>query len=192
MQLDLAERYIMERLADELPPQLTYHNALHTKDVYQAAQRIAASEGVGERDGKLLFAAALFHDTGFLMSDKNHETHSCSIAKEALPVFGFTAPDISRVCTLIMATKIPQQPKNLLEAILCDADLDYLGRDDFFERSQLLYNEMRYLGTVASRKAYDALQRIFFQNHHYFTHTAIRTRNEQKEKNYHKLIAQST
>ena len=34
------------------------------------------------------------------------------------------------------ATKIPQTPLTKLEEIICDADLDYLGREDFFEISR--------------------------------------------------------
>ena len=40
-----------------------------------------------------------------------------------------------------MATKMPQRPKNLLQQIICDADLDYLGRNDFFILSEKLHKE---------------------------------------------------
>jgi len=189
MQLDLAERYIMGRLTEELSPDLTYHNSVHTRDVYLATQQIATQEGVSDHALQLLLTAALFHDAGFLIHAKNHELHSCAIAQSALPSFGYSEADIASICDLILATEIPQQPKHLLGEILCDADLDYLGRDDFPARSQLLYNEMRNLGTIASRAAYDELQRAFFESHHYFTATSNRRRNGKKEENYKKLIA---
>lgn len=192
MQLDLAERYVMERLNGELSPDLTYHNSDHTRDVYLATQRIGIHEGVSEYALQLLLTAALYHDAGFLIHHKNHETRSCSIAQGVLPSFGYQKADILRICELIMATEIPQQPTNPLEQIICDADLDYLGRDDFFERSQLLYEEMRKLGTIGSRTAYDELQHSFFKSHHYFTATSIRLRTGKKEENYKKLIAKST
>lgn len=188
MQLDLAERYIMKRLTDELPSDLTYHDAVHTNDVFSAAKRIALDEGIGGQALEWLLTAALFHDAGFLISAKNHEVHSCAIAQQALPAFSYTDADVSRICNLIMATTIPQRPKQHLEEIICDADLDYLGRDDFFDRSELLYREMRNLGTVASRDDYNELQRTFLRNHHYFTATAKVLRSEKKEENYQKLI----
>ncbi|MGV3761370.1 hypothetical protein, partial [Parapedobacter sp.] len=61
MQLDLAERYIMDRLTEELSPDFTYHNVAHTRDVYLGAQRIAAQEGGRGGALQLLLTAALFH-----------------------------------------------------------------------------------------------------------------------------------
>ncbi|MGV3763535.1 HD domain-containing protein, partial [Parapedobacter sp.] len=159
------------------------------RDVYLAAQRIAAQEGVRDGALQLLLTAALFHDAGFLIHAKSHELHSCSIAQGVLPSFGYTEADISCICGLIMATEIPQEPSDHLEEIICDADLDYLGRDDFSARSQLLYNEMRNLGTIESHEAYNELQRAFLENHRYFTATSNRLRSKKKEENYKKLMA---
>ncbi|MDA0973125.1 MAG: hypothetical protein O2867_05255 [Bacteroidetes bacterium] len=41
-----------------------------------------------------------------------------------------------------MATKVPQEPKDHLARILCDADLDYLGGDDYDEIAGGLYQEL--------------------------------------------------
>lgn len=41
-----------------------------------------------------------------------------------------------------MATKMPQSPKNLLEKIICDADMIYLGRKEFFAKNDLLKAEI--------------------------------------------------
>ena len=189
MQLDLAEQYVMTRLKTELSPDLSYHNDFHTQDVYRAAQQIAQQEGITGSALQWLLTAALFHDVGFLINAKGHEVLSCSIAQHALPAFGYTEADITVICNLIMATEIPQQPTQHLEEVICDADLDYLGRDDFFDRSQMLYEEMRNLGTVDSRDAYDRIQRAFLENHRYFTATSKRLRNKKKEENYNQLIA---
>jgi Predicted HD superfamily hydrolase len=193
MQRNLAAQYILNRLKDELSPDLTYHNVTHTEDVYSAAQLIAREEGITGRDLELTLTAALFHDTGFLINGMGHghEVLSCSIARETLPAFEYSATDISLITELILATEIPQRPDRLLEQVLCDADLDYLGRDDFFQRSELLYNEMRKLGAVASRTDYDRLQLAFLRGHTYFTETSKRMRNQKKLDNLQKLIALS-
>ena len=188
MQLDLAEQYILERLKEELSPELTYHNCAHTMDVYSAARQIAVEEGVDGERLQLLLTAALFHDAGFLIRAQGHEVLSCAIAQEALPAFGYSDAGIQLICKLIMATEVPQQPTHHLEEIICDADLDYLGRDDFFGRSELLYEEMRNLGAVASREAYDKIQRAFLDSHHYFTATSNRLRSQKKAENYNILI----
>jgi uncharacterized protein len=188
MQLDLAEKYILNRLKEELSPDLTYHDYAHTMDVYSATRRIALQEGVDDSQLQLLLTAALFHDTGFLINVKGHEVTSCAIAQEALPAFGYTEADIGLICKLIMATEVPQRPTQHLEEIICDADLDYLGRDDFFYRSALLYEEMRNLGTVESKEDYDKIQLAFLDAHHYFTATSNRLRSQKKVENYKKLI----
>jgi len=189
MQLDLAKRYIAHRLKEELSPDFTYHNDFHTEDVYEAARWIALNEGVGGNQLQLLLTAALFHDAGFLINAKGHELLSCTIAENILPAFGYAETDIELINTLIMATEVPQRPQLLLEEIICDADLDYLGRDDFFVRSELLYEEMRNLGTVGSRGEYDKLQFSFLSSHRYFTETSRRFRNAKKEDNFRKLTA---
>jgi uncharacterized protein len=80
----------------------------------------------------LLKTACLFHDIGFTISGQDHEERGCEIAEEVLPDLNYDSDQINRIKGMIMATKIPQTPNNKLEQIICDADLDYLGRDDFF------------------------------------------------------------
>jgi hypothetical protein len=82
-----------------------------------------------------------------------------------------------------MATKIPQNPKSHLEEIICDADLNYLGRDDFFSIEEKLYEEMLAFGYIKNTEEWNKVQVDFMRNHHYFTSTAIRDNYSQKEKN---------
>ena len=80
-----------------------------------------------------------------------------------------------------MATRVPQQPHNHLEQILCDADLDYLGREDFLEIGSKLFLELQVYGIINDEKEWDRLQVRFLEQHHYFTQTAISTRKEKKD-----------
>ena len=82
---------------------------------------------------------------------------------------------------MIMATKIPQTPKNYLEEILADADLDYLGRDDFFTINDKLYNEVFVLGMVADKEDWYRINIAFMENHCYFTETSTKLRLAKKE-----------
>ena len=81
---------------------------------------------------------------------------------------------------MIMATKIPQTPNTLLEQIICDADLDYLGRSDFFTIANLLFNELREMKIISDEKEWDRIQVKFLKGHRYFTTTNITTRKPQK------------
>lgn len=173
---------MLDKLARELPANLTYHSLGHVKDVYQAAERFASLEGVAGEDLTLLLTAVVFHDSGFLKEAKEHEQTGCDIARATLPAYDYTAEQIERICGMIMATRIPQTPHNLSEQIICDADLDYLGRDDFYKIGQTLFQELRTAGVLATEDEWNRLQVKFLEAHHYFTASALRLRKPVKDK----------
>jgi hypothetical protein len=181
MQFEEAKAFILKKLKEELPEHLSYHSVGHIKDVYSACERLAQNEGVTGNELTLLLTAALFHDSGFLRDQKNHEKVSCDIACEYLPGYGYNPDDINKICGMIMATKVPQEPHTHLEEILCDADLDYLGRDDFFIIGNKLFSELSLYGIIHNQQEWDQLQVRFLEAHHYYTSTAIETRKAKKD-----------
>jgi hypothetical protein len=74
-----------------------------------------------------------------------------------------------------------------LEEIICDADLDYLGRDDFHEIADKLRKELREHGKIDSDRKWDEIQVVFLTNHQYFTETAKRSRNTKKAQNLEEI-----
>ena len=182
--LNLPEcQLILNKLKNELSANLFYHSIYHTIDVYHCSESIAKEEGVNESDLKLLLVATIYHDAGYLKQNKDHEELSCEIAREYLPEFKYTKKEIDSICGIIRATKIPQTPKNHLEKIICDADLNYLGRTDFFNIGEYLYKEMLAFGSINNRDEWNKIQLNFMQQHHYFTATAIKHNQSQKIKN---------
>lgn len=168
-------------MLEQLSPRLTYHSILHTKDVAAEAKQIFLAEQTGtDEDLNLLSIAALYHDSGFLHTYDHHEEASCSIARKELPFFGLTQEEIGEICTMIMATKIPQKPTTILSEVLCDADLDYLGRDDFTPISQKLFQEMKNYKRIDSEDAWNRVQINFLKSHHYFTKTSVKLRKANK------------
>ncbi|WP_426588914.1 HD domain-containing protein [Mucilaginibacter sp. R-33] len=180
MQVEQAGDFILDKIKKELPEHFHYHNADHAIDVYTAAKQIAAGEGVNGCELDLLLTAAYYHDSGFLFGQVNHEVGSCKNARLYLPKFGFTYDEIEQVCDIIMATKMPQNPHNHLGQIICDADLDYLGRNDFFILSKRLFSELVITDHLESELEWDRQQVKFLQSHHYFTQIALRLRAEGK------------
>lgn len=174
---------IIDLLKEKLPEHLSYHSVGHIKDVIKSSEQIAISENVKPEELTLLKTAALFHDTGFLYGAKDHEEKSCEIAQTYLPDFDYSQHQIDLIKGMIMATKIPQRPQNHLEQILADADLDYLGRDDFFTIGDQLYEELSMFGIISSEYDWNLLQEKFLENHHFFTNTAINSRNLKKQEN---------
>ncbi len=189
MQVKGAIKHILEKLKVNLPEYLLYHSVSHVRDVKVQAMRIAKSEGVfDQEDLELLETAAIYHDCGFLSTYTNHEEKGCEIAREVLSQYEYTPAQIKIIEGLIMATKVPQKPKTKLEEIICDADLDYLGRDDFFVIGDYLYEELLHIGVVKDEMSWNHLQIKFLTAHHYFTKTNIKDREPLKSENLKKII----
>ncbi len=183
MRFEEAVSDIFDQLTRQLPKRLTYHSIHHIKDVYQTAKGIADLERLTESETKLLLTAASYHDAGFLKHPQGHEEESCRMAIAALPVYGYSIDDIEQICGMIMATRIPQTPHNLPEKILADADLDYLGRDDFFSIGDRLFAELKTAGAINTEQEWNQMQVKFMEAHQYFTATSKRLRNAKKEAN---------
>ena len=181
MDQQAAKAFILAELHVGLPGLRTYHSLEHTLDVYASTITIAEQEGVTGEDLDLLKTAALFHDAGFLVLPDDHESGGCQLANEHLPRFGYTVEQVARICSMIMATKIPQKAHDRLSEVLCDADLDYLGRDDFFMVGDRLYEEMRTYGTLTTRQEWNQLQEKFISNHSYYTATSRALREPKKQ-----------
>lgn len=182
MNYTAALSYALERLEKELPEYLFYHGKHHTIDVLDAAEKIANFEGVeDEEEITLLKSACLFHDIGFTISGQDHEERGCEIVEEILPDLNYNPDQINRIKGMIMATKIPQSPNNKLEQIICDADLDYLGRDDFFSIGDTLFQELKHLGVVSDQDAWNNLQVKFLTAHSYFTNWGRNKRQVKKD-----------
>lgn len=177
MQFDKAYPFLMEKLEKDLPAFLHYHNAEHTRDVLSSAEMLAQSEKISGDDLTIVKTAALFHDCGFLETYSDHEEISCDMARKWLPQFGYNKEEIEQICQLILATRIPQVPKNKLAQILCDADLFYLGTDKYFLGADKLYKELHEAGLVKTREDWSKEEIKFVEAHHYFTASAQKKLN---------------
>jgi predicted metal-dependent HD superfamily phosphohydrolase len=174
---------IIDKLSKELDKRYKYHDERHTIDVIEKTQLIGARESVEERDLVLLKIAALFHDTGFLYVRALHEKKSVEIFRESLQGFQMDAHDQEVVERCILATKMPQQPNSLLEMVICDADLDYLGRTDFHPISETLYEEMFSCNEIPGRHQWNELQIRFLSAHRFHTPSSIALRQPGLDQN---------
>jgi predicted metal-dependent HD superfamily phosphohydrolase len=182
-----AVEYAFRKLREELPEKLYYHGIHHTIDVCQVVDDLAFCEQVTGEDLILLSTAAVYHDIGFTVQYQNNEPVAASIARESLPEFAYTPRQIDIISHIILATRIPQKPTTLLEEIMCDADLDYLGREDFPEIAKTLQQEWMEFGLINSEEEWNCKQVSFFQQHQYFTRTAREKRELTKNKHLQKL-----
>ncbi len=174
-------------LLDGLSDKLYYHGKRHTLDVLNVTEELCALENIDTYHTELMKTAALLHDSGFTINNKNHEELGCGISRDLLPGFGYTEGEIDMICGMIMATKIPQSPKSKYEEIICDADLDYLGRDDFKKIGSSLFDELKAYDVLDDIKEWNKIQVKFLGNHTYFTKTNRQRRGPRKQEHLQKL-----
>jgi len=175
------QEIILDKLEMDLPGYLFYHNVKHTVDVVTEVELIGWAEGCTDEEILLLKTAALFHDAGHIVAYDNHEYYGTQIAREMLPEYNYSSEQIDRICSIIMSTKLPPKPTNLLENIICDSDLDYLGRSDFIPVSNTLYEELKAQNKMGSLNDWNKMQVKFISGHQYFTKTARSLREVNKQ-----------
>ena len=181
---ELARLYAEKRLERELSPYLLYHAISHTRDeVVPAVEMLARMAGVRDESLLLLLTAAWFHDLGYTETTSGHEMVGFQIAKDVLPIFGYSPSHLEVIQGCLLATILPQSPKNLLEQIMADADLDVLGRENFIQRNRDLRAEMAYLGREFDDEQWYMEQLQFIRAHTYFTEYARSMRDAQKKIN---------
>lgn len=176
------EQHIVSILKRDLPNNLYYHGLHHTMDVLRSAELIGKQEKLTEEEMLLLKVAVLYHDAGFIKVYRNHEEVACEMAKVDLPGFGFNEKEIETICGMIRATKIPQNPQNKLEYIIADADLEYLGTDDFERIGKTLFEEIKIYLDVESERQWNIIQMNFLKGHRYHTNFCKKHRETEKQK----------
>lgn len=181
---------VLNRLKNDLSSEYTYHNPEHTLYVLSKTIELAAHESLSEEETRLAKTAALYHDIGWLVSPVQHEMQSCLMARNELPAHGFDDNEIQQICRAIMATSIPQNPTSLIGEILADADLYYLGTDQYGYFAEKLFREIKNMKPDFSRNDWLKLQIEFIENHVYHTAFAKKNLNPKKVDILNKLIRQ--
>jgi uncharacterized protein len=182
---------IMDCLKTKLSPFLIYHNWKHTQHVLEMSEYIARQEHITEDEIVLIKTAALLHDTGFINKiGDGHEEESIRLAEKKLPKFGYNKQEIDIISGMIRATIFPQKPNTKLECILADADLEYLGTDNFKRITDKLYQELKRHDPSLGLEEWNDRQIKFLQSHSYHTEYCIRHRSGVKEKKFKMLLQQ--
>jgi|WetSurMetagenome_2_1015567.scaffolds.fasta_scaffold319256_2 predicted metal-dependent HD superfamily phosphohydrolase len=188
MDFGKARDYALKRLSSELNQNLCYHNLDHTLDVCESVARLAELEQINSQNRIILETAALFHELGMINTYEGHEESSIKIATETLSAFGYSEADLKLVCELISVTRLESVPGNIFEEVLCDADLDYLGRSDYIEVSAKLRKEWELVCSITYQdQQWFQLQLEFLSNHHYYSKSARNLRDNGKNLNINRI-----
>ena len=186
--IEKLKSYIIEFYKNQFFKDSYYHNIIHIMDVYNSAKMYAEMEKIDDKSKELLLASALLHDIGYLKQYENNEPIGAQMAGEILPKFGFNKDEIRIIQKLIMATVLPQHPKDELEYIICDADFDTFGTDRFLTRSLDLKKEMEKRTAIKyTDLEWYKNQLAFLESHRYFTASARKLREKGQEENIKKL-----
>jgi len=191
--LKIVDGYIRDLFRDELPNGIKYHDANHTlhptKGVVASANRIALSENISELDRELLITAAYFHDTGYIRQFGKNEPIAARMAGRLLKLIGYKPGEIKKIQKMILATDLECKPQTHMEKILCDADLDHFGREDFFKLDGKLREGRRIRGLDVSDDAkwYNGTLGVL-ENHQYYTQSQKKLRDKKKQKNLLRVI----
>ncbi|MBB4078689.1 putative metal-dependent HD superfamily phosphohydrolase [Lewinella aquimaris] len=165
-----ASRYVTRRLIRELPHNRIFHNIHHTLTVWRGTKMIGKAMGLSKEELEIVCLAAIFHDTGHIECYVGHEEVSVRIAREWLEKQGYPPAKIDRVSDCIRATSMPQDPRNKLEQVLCDADLLHLSFEAYPDYQEMLRREWQLeFGLKYTDEDWELTNNTFLADHKYFT-----------------------
>jgi len=183
-----AASYASQYLKENMPKKFVYHDLEHSKNVMSSSQELGAKYCLSEKDMDLLAVAAWFHDSGYVEGPEGHEARGAEKAEAFLGKKGVSKEDIDIVKGCIMATKMPQSPGTLLERIICDSDLNHLGKETYWERCVKVRQELMIAkNTIMQEDAWLDFEIKFLESHHYHTDIAEASWGEGKRKHVKQL-----
>jgi HD superfamily phosphodiesterase len=182
------KKFMLAKLKTELSEKLTYHGVNHTIYVLKSCDHYIKRMRIPAADAYLLRTAAIMHDAGYIWTFDHHEDESIKYSRNILPGWNYSDAEIEIIAGMIEATKIPQKPLTVLEQIIGDADLDYLGTDYFYKIGDKLYKELLAFNKITNEEQWDQLQVKFLRNHQFHTSFAKKHREPVKQKYLNEII----
>jgi predicted metal-dependent HD superfamily phosphohydrolase len=164
-------------------PFLKYHNFHHTESVVDRANEIALHYEINDNEKFCLITAAWFHDTGHLFNElAEHEQTGADLMTSFLKSFFIEEEIIAKISGCILATRVPSDPKTLIEKIICDADTYHFGTKEFRLTDPIVYEEMEArLHIQIENKIYKSIRLL--ESHRFFTDYCQDLLNKGKQEN---------
>jgi len=186
--LEATEAFATDVLTNQLHKAYSYHTYSHTQQVVAAAEEIGRKSGLDEEEIRTVKVAAWFHDLGYLRKYVDHEEESQSMARDFLGDKALGEERTTQVLDLIGATRLDQEPQNLLEQVLKDADLYNLAMPDALTQSEKIREEWKvFCNRDFTDEEWDQFNYRFFKDHEYYTPYARELLAPRKDANAKKL-----
>ncbi len=186
--LDQVRHYVSSYYKQNERAEFSYHNLKHTDAVVIAATKIANHYQLDDKSFFVVLCAAWFHDIGYYASSSDHEEKGADMALTFLREHSVDEAIGAEVRSCILSTRVPQNPSNLNEQIICDADLFHFGTDDFKENNKRMRKEHEALHHVKMDKSEWRKSTIkLFEQHHFHTDFCRLLLSDKKEENLREL-----
>ncbi len=177
-----AKHYVTILLTNELSDKCLFHTIKHTLEVLKNAEIIGKYCNISEGKLNILRFSALFHDVGYVDAYDDHEKFSAKRAKRFLASNEVDKKIIRQIEKAILSTKTPQNPKDKISRILCDADLMNLTFDDYLVQVDLMRIEWEKMEKVKLNSQEFHIQSLeFFRTHQYHSEYGQKILQPKKE-----------
>ena len=185
-----AEKEATRLLKNRLPVEFVYHNINHTNRVVDAAREIIDHSTLTDDEIEVLMISTWFHDVGYIDGCDDHETRSKEYASKFLKDKGVDDERIEKVKDCIDATRVEQEPDNLMEKVIKDADSAHLASDDFEATSELLRQEWKLMDIKDHDpdEWIDVNIQMLSNIHRYYTSYAKENWQPKKQENLSELL----
>ena len=185
-----AEKEATRLLKDRLPVEFVYHNINHTNRVVDAAREIIDHSTLTDDEIEVLMISTWFHDVGYIDGCDDHETRSKEYASKFLKDKGVDDEQIEKIKDCIDATRVEQEPDNLMEKVIKDADSAHLASDDFEATSELLRQEWKLMDIKDHDpdEWIDVNIQMLSNIHRYYTSYAKENWQPKKQENLSELL----
>jgi class 3 adenylate cyclase len=176
LRLSDLEEILIAKLEAELNKNLYFHNYEYARHLFEYSQLLAKAANMDLEETLLLRTAALFLNIGFIGGYDNQENRSAEYARAILPDYNYTEKQIGIVSNLILSSKWPPEPQNMLEMALYDIKMEYIGRADFIRLYKLLFLEQNQYMRSVDVLEFKRAQLEIIKNYQFFTDSARRLR----------------
>ncbi|MGW8315905.1 MAG: adenylate/guanylate cyclase domain-containing protein [Bacteroidales bacterium] len=170
------EEKVFDEILGALPESFHFHHSDHARKVYSQSLMLSRAQELEQEERLLVRTASIMLFTGLTRSYNNFENNSVEIAREILPHYHYSETQIDLICNLILSTKMPFHPDNLLEKIVIDARMEYLGRNDYTRNIESLYQELRESGVKINGQQFKHQQFELLHEFEFYTVAARRLR----------------
>ena len=185
--IDELQDAALEYLEKHLDRHYTYHNAMHTLEVCNAVRLFAEKSGLPQTVYLALRTAAIFHDFGYMERSFDNEKLALPYIKEFGGRWHIAEDILLAAHNLILETVFPYKPFTFAGQILCDADIEYIGRDCFFMQSELFRRELSAEGVVYTEREWWNIELKFLQENRFFTPYCRSLREDGRLRNLEKV-----